>query len=410
MDENKVEDVVSEDIVSETVEETVSEDVVSETVVESEISEESVEETVSEDVVSEEVVEEEAITTEETVSEDVVETEEVVEEEAIDEKEIIIKKDEEEIEVEAEEEEDEEEEDEEEVDEKKMSSSEKLDQKKYRKSAAGKKAAKAFKKKVSKSSYKPDKKRSKIAKKSAKFRKEDIDMTSDVDVLMSGEDLSEEFKDKAKVIFEAAVHAKSVEEIDRMHGIMEETVAEAIDEEVSILSEKVSTFMDYAVSEWSKDNAVALESGLRSEITESFLLGMRDLMIENHVDLPEEKVSIVESQFDEIQELTAKLNESESKQIDLFGQINEQLKKEILSNLSGDLSVTEKEKFGELAESVDFESSELYEEKLTIIKDKYFPSSVVVSEESADVAVSGSSADESGRMADYLSAITKYKV
>jgi|LWDU01.1.fsa_nt_gi hypothetical protein len=366
MDENKVEDMVSEDIVAETV-------------TESEIFEES-------------VVEEET-------------TEEVVEEETIDEKEIIIKKDEE-IEVDAEEEEEEEEE----VDEDKMSSADKLDQKKYRKSAAGKKAAKSFKKKVSKSSYKPDKKRSKIAKKSAKFRKEDIDMTSDVDVLMSGEDLSEEFKDKAKVIFEAAVHAKSIEEIDRMHGIMEETVAEAIDEEVFNLSEKVTSFMDYAVNEWKLDNAIALESGLRSEITESFLLGMRDLMIENHVDLPEEKVSIVESQFDEIQDLTSKLNESELKQVDLFSQINEQLKKEILSNLSGDLSVTEKEKFGELAESVDFESSELYEEKLTIIKDKYFPSSVVVSEESADVAVSGSSADESGRMADYLSAITKYKV
>jgi hypothetical protein len=134
---------------------------------------------------------------------------------------------------------------------------------------------------------------------------------------------------------------------------------------------------------------------------------MRDLFVENFIDIPEEKLSIVESQFDEIEELTEKLNEAEKEKMSLFSQVNESMKDRILLNLSEDLAITETEKFKELAENVDFESSELYEKKLNIIKEKYFPTDTKVSD--VEEVTPTTPTEVSDNMAAYMAAISKHQ-
>lgn len=239
-------------------------------------------------------------------------------------------------------------------------------------------------------------------KKSVKEDK--IDMSVDVDALLEGEDFSDDFKLKATTIFEAAIGAKLASEKLKLEESFESKLEESITEFEETLSDKVDSYLSYVVEEWSKDNEIALEHGIRSEISEGFLDGMRDLFVENFIDIPEEKLSIVESQFDEIEELTEKLNEAEKEKMSLFSQVNESKKDRILLSLSEDLAVTETEKFKELAENVDFESSELYEKKLNIIKETYFPTDKKVS----NVEVEPSNViDVSDNMAAYMTAISK---
>lgn len=239
-------------------------------------------------------------------------------------------------------------------------------------------------------------------KKSVKEDK--IDMSVDVDALLEGEDFSDDFKLKATTIFEAAIGAKLASEKLKLEESFESKLEESITEFEETLSDKVDSYLSYVVEEWSKDNEIALEHGIRSEISEGFLDGMRDLFVENFIDIPEEKLSIVESQFDEIEELTEKLNEAEKEKMSLFSQVNESRKDRILLSLSEDLAVTETEKFKELAENVDFESSELYEKKLNIIKETYFPTDKKVS----NVEVEPSNViDVSDNMAAYMTAISK---
>jgi hypothetical protein len=239
-------------------------------------------------------------------------------------------------------------------------------------------------------------------KKSVKEDK--IDMSVDVDALLEGEDFSDDFKLKATTIFEAAIGAKLASEKLKLEESFESKLEESITEFEETLSDKVDSYLSYVVEEWSKDNEVALEHGIRSEISEGFLDGMRDLFVEKFIDIPEEKLSIVESQFDEIEELTEKLNEAEKEKMSLFSQVNESRKDRILLSLSEDLAVTETEKFKELAENVDFESSELYEKKLNIIKETYFPTDKKV----GNVEVEPSNViDVSDNMAAYMTAISK---
>ena len=247
--------------------------------------------------------------------------------------------------------------------------------------------------------------------KAKKSRKEslEIDMSVDVNALLEGEDFSDDFKFKATTIFESAVKSRLVSEIDKM----EEEFAGKLDEATAKIEdglvEKVDDFLNYAVSEWAKDNEVALTHSIQTEMSENFLDGIKELFIENFIDIPEEKFKIVESQFDEIEDLTGQLNVSEKSIMDLTKELNESKKGKILLSLSSDLTVTESEKFKELAENVDFETSELYEKKLTVIKEKYFPTETVVNDLETFNTNSASTADLSGSMSAYTAAITKFK-
>ncbi len=249
---------------------------------------------------------------------------------------------------------------------------------------------------------------SEVEEKKKPVKEDKIDMSADVDALLEGEDFSEDFKLKATTIFEAAIGAKLASEKTLLEEKFQTKLDEATQEIEETLSDKVDQYLNYVVEEWAKDNAIALEHGIRSEISEQFLTGMRDLFVENFIDIPEEKLSIVESQFDEIEELTSALNDAEKEKVALTTQVNEAKKDRILLSLSEDLAVTETEKFKELAENVDFESSELYEKKLIIIKEKYFPKDEKVSDLEETIP-STLSPEVSNNMAAYMAAISKNK-
>ena len=249
---------------------------------------------------------------------------------------------------------------------------------------------------------------SEVEEKKKPVKEDRVDMSADVDALLEGEDFSDDFKLKATTIFEAAIGAKLASEKTLLEEKFQTKLDEATQEIEETLSDKVDQYLNYVVEEWAKDNAIALEHGIRSEISEQFLNGMRDLFVENFIDIPEEKLSIVESQFDEIEELTSALNDVEKEKVALFAQVNEAKKDRILLSLSDDLAVTETEKFKELAENVDFESSELYEKKLIIIKEKYFPKDEKVSDLEETVP-STLSPEVSNNMAAYMAAISKNK-
>jgi hypothetical protein len=244
-------------------------------------------------------------------------------------------------------------------------------------------------------------------KKKKPVKEDKVDMSADVDALLEGEDFSDDFKLKATTIFEAAIGAKLASEKVKLEESYQTKLTEEVQAIEETLGTKVDEYLSYVVEEWSKDNEVALEHGIRSEISEQILSGLKDLFVENYIDIPEEKLSIVESQFDEIEDLTDKLNEAEKEKMALHASVNESVKDKILLSLSSDLAVTEVEKFKELAENVDFESSELYEKKLGIIKEKYFPTDKKVNDVSEVTPTT--STEVSDTMAAYMAAISKHQ-
>jgi hypothetical protein len=203
-------------------------------------------------------------------------------------------------------------------------------------------------------------------------------MKEDMDALLSGEDLSEEFVTKATTIFEAAVIARSEEVIlEAEEHLMEEfeIAVEAIKED---LATKVDAYLNYMVEEWMQDNELAIQSGLKAEITEEFLTGLRDLFIEHHIDIPEDKVDIVEELAAQLEATEAVLNEEIARGVYLSQALNEQKKFEAIYTACEGLSQTQVEKMKSLAEGVDFTTEEEFTTKLDILKESYFKSDVKV--------------------------------
>ena len=209
-------------------------------------------------------------------------------------------------------------------------------------------------------------------KKAAKITKEDINVSEDIAAAFSGSDLSEEFKTKATEIFQtavvSAVNMKLAEIAEQAEGDHEEEM-NSINKE---LTSKIDQYLDYVVEEWMKENKLAVESGLRSEVTENFLTGLRDLFAEHYVDIPEEKVQVVEELADEVEQLTATVNEEMQKNIELKKQI-EKFEREIaFVEVSEGLTEIQIAKFESLAEAVDYDNAESYKEKLETIRKSFF--------------------------------------
>ena len=217
-----------------------------------------------------------------------------------------------------------------------------------------------------------------LNKKELKKEKMKEKMKEDIDALMSGENLSEEFVAKASTIFEAAVIARAEEVISEAEEqLMEEfeIAVEAIKED---LAAKVDAYLNYMVEEWMKDNELAIQSGLKAEITEEFLTGLRDLFIEHHIDIPEDKVDIVEELAAQLEATEAVLNEEIARGVYLSQALNEQKKFEAIYTACEGLSQTQVEKMKSLAEGVDFTTEEEFTTKLDILKESYFKSDVKV--------------------------------
>lgn len=234
-----------------------------------------------------------------------------------------------------------------------------------------------------------------------------VDMSEHVEALLAGEDLSEEFKAKAATIFEAAVKAKIDEEIARLEAAYAETLEEQIEEIQTELSESVDNYLGYVVEQWVQDNEVAIESGLRSELTEEFISGLRNLFSEHYIDIPEDKVSVVEEMAAKVAELEGKLNEEIERNVSLNTMINESKRFEILVDACEGLTDTQAEKLKALSEGVEFTSADEFGHKLNLIKESYFRSSVKTENVLDDVETSSDaksmiSEDLTGPMAAYV--------
>ena len=245
-----------------------------------------------------------------------------------------------------------------------------------------------------------------------KMKKEDIDVKEHVDALIAGEtDLSEEFKAKAATVFEAAIKSK-VKEIEEH---IEADYAKKFEEETSKakdeLVEKVDSYLSYVVEEWMKENELALERGIKGEIAEDFISGLKKLFEEHYIDVPDEKYNVLEDQANKIEELENKLNEQIEKNVDLNKQKAVYERKDILTQASADLADTAKEKFAKLTEEIEYSNAEDFKKKVETVKESYFGKKSDVKEDLDDVAA-GSSTDNvdlSNAMAAYTAAISKTK-
>ena len=247
-------------------------------------------------------------------------------------------------------------------------------------------------------------------KASAKDKVKDMDMKEDVSALTDGEELSEEFKQKAATIFESAVKAKLVEEIEKLESEYESKVADKVEETKEEIVEKVDAYLNYVVESWMKDNELAIEKGLKSEITEDFIGGMKKLFETHYIDLPDSKFDVVEDQAAEIVKLKEEMNKTLETNVELNQKIGEFARDEIINDVSSDLAETEKEKLKGLAESIEYVDAADYRGKVETLKNSYFPAQKASDTESNEVAATEnmtSDVDLSESMAAYTAAISK---
>ena len=205
-----------------------------------------------------------------------------------------------------------------------------------------------------------------------------IDVEEDVAALLDGEELSEEFQSKARTIFEAALRSKVSEVKEAMTKNFEETYESKLVEEVDAIrgsiTERIDSYLEYVADEWVQENQLAVESGLKAEMTESFLSGMKKLFEDHYVQIPEDKYDVLENMVEKLDDMETKLNEQIEKNITLNKRLAESVAQEIFSEVSEGLALSQKEKLASLAESVEFESDAEYREKLETLKESYYPS------------------------------------
>ena len=240
-----------------------------------------------------------------------------------------------------------------------------------------------------------------------------IDVSADVDALTKDEDLSEDFKSKAATIFEAAVKSKINDAKKKMHASYEEKLKEEVETAKSELVEKVDSYLNYVVEEWMQDNKLAIERGIKGEIAEDFISGLKKLFEDHYIDVPDEKYDVLEDQASKIEDLEKKLNEQIEKNVEQNKAIGELKRQDIIDEASKDLADTAKEKFNKLAEEVEFSNEEDFKTKVSTIKESYFGAKKESSNDIDDVAVGNESqvdpADLSNSMAAYTAAISKTK-
>ena len=257
-----------------------------------------------------------------------------------------------------------------------------------------------------------DKKEEKDKTKSEAIEKrvKEIDVKEHVDALMNGEgDLSEEFKRKAATVFEAAVKSKVRDEVTRLEDEYKTELDESIKSTKTELTEKVDNYLNYVVEEWMKENELAIERGLKGEIAEDFISGLKTLFEDHYVDIPDEKYDVLEAQSEKITELEKKLNEEMGKVIDLKNSNSTLVREQVISETTSDLTDTEIEKFKSLTEDVEFTDGESFKEKLDTLKESYFPKTKPVETKTVNDVETGTAQDidTTDSMASYMKAIGK---
>ena len=238
------------------------------------------------------------------------------------------------------------------------------------------------------------------------------DFTQDVDALVSGEELSEEFRVKAATIFEAAVTSRVNEETKALQEAFEESLTEEVEKIKTDLAEKVDDYVSYATKQWIEENALAVEHGIKNEMAESFFNGLKDLYVEHNFTVPEEKFNLLDGMTGELDEMETKLNEQIDTNIALQKRIGEYSKMEIVNDAATGLAETQKEKLASLAEGVEFENEEDFRNKIETIKESYFTRKAEVAEEAKEPTEEASQplveSTVSGTMGKYVDALARW--
>ena len=237
----------------------------------------------------------------------------------------------------------------------------------------------------------------------------EYNVEEDMTALFSGEELTEEFQEKAKTIFEAAINSKVATLAEEMEKKNEERIVEEIETVKAALVERVDSYLEYVADEWLQENEIAVEHGLKSEMTESFLSGMKDLFEAHYVSIPEDKYDVVENMVNKLDEMETKLNEQIERNVSLNQRLAESTADGIVSEVAEGLALSQKEKLAQLAESVEFESEESYREKLATLKESYFGQSVQKETSEQVLTEETASPDYSGSMAAYMSILDRVK-
>jgi hypothetical protein len=240
---------------------------------------------------------------------------------------------------------------------------------------------------------------------------EEFDIDEDVNALLAGEDLSEEFQEKARTIFEAALRSKVSQIRESLEEQYSNVLAEEVEEIKTELADRVDAYLEYVADEWISENALAVEHGLKTEMTESFLQGMRGLFEAHYVSIPEEKYNVIESMVEKLDEMETKLNEQIEKNISLNKRLSESVADGIFDQISEGLADTQKDKLASLSQSVEFESESQYREKLETLKESYFPSRGVSPSARTETLSEGLDAapeSYSGSMASYLKTLSAF--
>ena len=254
-----------------------------------------------------------------------------------------------------------------------------------------------------------DEEASKVKKESIDQTIEDLDVSQDIEALVSGEEeLSDEFKTKAATIFETAIKSKVRTELEKIHAENQESSKKVAEETMTSVVEKVDDYMNYVVEQWMSDNELAIERGLKGEIAEDFISGLKGLFEDHYIDVPDEKYDILEANLTKIEELEDKLNKQMEENVQLKKAKGELVKESMIADVADGMTDTETEKFQSLVDDVEFSDEESYNEKLQTIKESYFGSDEVkaqdetLTEEGTEEPV-----EVSGSMATYMSAIKK---
>jgi hypothetical protein len=240
---------------------------------------------------------------------------------------------------------------------------------------------------------------------------EEFNIDEDVNALLEGEDLSEEFQEKARTIFEAALRSKVSEIQESLEEQYAVALAEEVEEIKTELAERVDAYLEYVAGEWMEENSLVVEQGLKTEMTESFLQGMKGLFEEHYVSIPEDKYDVLESMVDKLDDMETKLNEQIERNISLNKRLAESVADGIFEQISEGLALTQKDKLASLSESVEFESEEEYREKLETLRESYFPSRGVSPSAKTETLSEGVSVDHesvSGSMASYLKTLSSF--
>ena len=239
----------------------------------------------------------------------------------------------------------------------------------------------------------------------------EIDVEDDINALIAGQELSEEFQEKARMIFETAINAKVAVVKEEMEKKYEEALQEGLEASKIELTERVDSYLEYVSGEWLEENSLAVEQGLKAEMSESFLTGMKTLFEEHYVSIPDDKYDVLESMVNKLDDMEEKLNEQIDKNVALNKRLSESTSDGILSDVSEGLAVTQKDKLASLAESVEFESESDYREKLVTLRNSYFPTRQVASTPSDDSEMLSESketvANPTGSIDHYLTALQR---